>query len=441
VSAVPAAGSTADDACTSVAAVAANNIVERDRHSMPKRFVPLRLRPWTVVVAFALLLAALVPSTVLAQRGTSGAPGLHGQGSGSTRGAWLVHFRSDIDSNEAGQVVAEAGATELGELDELDTEVVSVPTHGGLNILWRLAKDPRVEKVEPDGVAQATLTPNDPHWDRAWGERKVRAPEAWNVSTGNSKTIIAIVDTGVDPRQPDLRGRVLRGWDFQNNDANPRDDNGHGTAVAGVASAAANDGVGIAGMCWNCRILPVKVLNANGSGSHSNIAAGIIYAVKHGADVINLSLAGPYPATVISDAVRFALRRGVVVVAAAGNEGSKRKSYPAAYDGVISVAATNGSDRLYSWSNRGSWVDLAAPGCAFTGKPRSSWSWWCGTSFATPMVAGTVALIKSVRPSMSRVAIERLLKQTSVGVRGISNGRINAGRALGRVAPAASPSP
>ena len=114
------------------------------------------------------------------------------------------------------------------------------------------------------------------------------------------------------------------------------DDNGHGTAVAGVAAAAVND-IGIAGICLRCVILPVKVLNKAGSGSYSNIAAGIIWAAKHGADVINLSLAGAYPSTVVGDAVQFARNHGVVVVAAAGNEGSRHKFYPAAFPGVISV--------------------------------------------------------------------------------------------------------
>jgi subtilisin family serine protease len=210
--------------------------------------------------------------------------------------------------------------------------------------------------------------------------------------------------------------------------------------VAGVAAAAGNDGVGIAGMCWQCRILPVKVLNSAGSGSHSNIAAGIVWATTHGADVINLSLAGPYPSGVVQNAVNFALRHGVVVVAAAGNEGSSRRFFPAAYPGVISVGASTGTDGLYDWSNRGSWVNLAAPGCAYTGKPGAQWSWWCGTSFATPMVAGIAALVRSANSRLSTTAITRLLLNASVNVRGVTNGRIDALRAV-RSAGSGSSSP
>src|SRR5204863_8326451 len=133
--------------------------------------------------------------------------------------------------------VASSGATELGDLDEIRTHVLDVPAGREAHILQQLARDPRVASVERDGTAQATVIPQDPHWQQAWGPRLVRAPAAWSVSTGKATTVIAVVDTGVDRNQPDLRGRVLRGWDFQNDDANPMDDNGHGTAVAGVAAA------------------------------------------------------------------------------------------------------------------------------------------------------------------------------------------------------------
>lgn len=331
------------------------------------------------------------------------------------------------------------GAREIGAIDDLGTRVLQIPEDDQARVLDQLAHDPRVQSVEHDDQYQATVTPHDPHWQQGWGQRVVHAPTAWNMTTGEATTVIAVVDTGVDPNQPDLRGRVLKGWDFQGNDNNPRDDNGHGTAVSGVAAAAGNDGVGIAGMCWHCLILPVKVLNAAGSGSHSNIAAGIVYAVKHHADVINLSLAGAYPSNVVANAVAYARARGVVVVAAAGNEGSGRKFYPAALPGVISVGATSGNDALYHWSNYGAWVKVAAPGCAYTGKPRAHWSWWCGTSFASPVVAGTAALIKSLRPDLSRAQIEKLLLTSAVRVKGVSQGRIDTGRAL-RAAAALNPS-
>lgn len=384
-------------------------------------------RPWRARIAVGVALVAVVGLSATVSANPDEA---RGQGSGASTGALLVELHRGVGDAAAASLLSAAGATEIGRLDDLAVRVVDVPAARRAESRRMLADDPRVLSVEDDVTAQATVIPRDPHWAQAWGPRLIRSPEAWNITTGRSTTIIAIVDTGVDPRQPDLRGRVLHGWDFQNNDPNAYDDNGHGTAVAGVAAAAANDGVGIAGICWQCRILPVKVLNSNGSGTHSNIAAGIVWAADHGADVINMSVAGSGSTTTIALAVDYARRHGVVVVAAAGNEGSTRRFYPAGYTGVLSVAATSGADVLYNWSNRGSWVKLAAPGCAFTGKPGPAWTWWCGTSFATPVVAGTAALIKSARPGMTRAQIENTLLTSVVRVRGVVNGRIDAARAL-----------
>ena len=394
-------------------------------------------------MAIALIATVGVPAVGATQpQAPAESPAARFHGSGVRSGAWLVRFRNNVADADATRVVRSAGATELGDLDEIKTRVLNVPTGRQARFLQQLAHDPRVLSVEQDGTAQTTLIPRDPHWQQAWGPRVVGAPAAWNMSTGKATTVIAVVDTGVDRNQPDLRGRVLRGWDFQNDDPYPNDDNGHGTAVAGVAAAAANDGIGIAGMCWRCRILPVKVLNANGSGSHSNIAAGIVWATKHGADVINMSLAGPNPSTAVADAVKYARARGVVVVAAAGNEGMTRRFYPAALPGVISVAASNSSNRLYSWSNRGSWTKVSAPGCAMTGSTRPvRWTWWCGTSFASPMVAGIAALMKSRRPDLKRWQIERILLNTAVNIRGVSDGRVDAYRAVRAVANLPLPEP
>ena len=357
-------------------------------------------------------------------------------GAGGTTGALLVKFRPDVSASDRSRTLMTAGVQQVGDLPGVATRVATVSFTRRWQALRALGADPRVLSVESDATAQATGQPNDTYWSKQWGPKAVKAPEAWETTKGSRTTVIAIVDTGVDADQPDLRGRVLSGWDFQNRDGNPRDDNGHGTAVAGVAAAAGNDGVGIAGICWKCRILPVKVLNANGSGSHSNIAAGIMWAADRGADVINLSLATATRTSIMEDAVAYARRRGAVVVAAAGNEGSTRKFYPAAFPGVISVAASNSAGRLYSWSNRGTWIKLTAPGCAYTTKPGRRWSWWCGTSFAAPAVAGTAALVESLRPGMSRSGVEAALLRTAsaASVRTVAR-RLDAGRALRWVMP------
>jgi subtilisin family serine protease len=386
-----------------------------------------RLRRITALtVAAAIALPFVQPLAVLGQ----GANSTH-RGSGGVSDALLVKLRPGVADADAGQILARAGATELAAVSESRIHVVSVPASSHWQARQTLQSDPRVESVEEDAIASAAVEPRDPYWDHQWNVRRIRGTEAWDVTRGDSSVIIAIVDTGVDGSHPDLRGRMVKGWDFQNNDANPYDDDGHGTAVATTAAAAGNDRVGIAGMCWACRIMPVKVLNSQGHGSHSNIAAGIMWAADHGADVINLSIAGLSATELLGDSIAYALRRGLVVVAAAGNAGTTRKMYPAAYPGVISVAATNELDRLYSWSTRGSWVTLAAPGCSFSGRPHARWSWLCGTSLAAPIVSGTVGLMKSVAPRLSPGKVASLLTGSTTRLRiSTANGRLDAARVL-----------
>lgn len=361
-------------------------------------------------------------------------------GSGAVDDALLVELRPHVPPNEAAQLFAYAGVTKIGHLDELGVVVVSVPAAQRQRALQLLAADQRVAEVGEDSAVEVSGSPSDHFWSKQWGPRRIGAPEAWRETLGAASVVIAIVDTGVDPNQPDLRGRIIRGWDFQNDDSKPNDDDGHGTAVATVAAAAGNDRTGIAGMCWRCRIMPVKVLNSRGHGTHSNIAAGVIWAAKNGADVINLSIAGLSSTTVLAKAIAYAQRKGAIVVAAAGNEGTTKRTYPAAYPGVISVTATNASDRLYSWSNRGSWVTLSAPGCAYSGRLHGRWGWLCGTSLASPIVAGTVALMKSVAPGSGRARLTWILTRDSQRVTAAAGGhRLDAARAVRAAAGRSSP--
>lgn len=288
------------------------------------------------------------------------------KGSGAVSGALIVRLKSGVARTEMADVLSRAGATEVASMDDPSSmaqpnsmasaatadaradvgrpavHVVSAPAAQRSAARRALEADPRVASVEDDATADKAVTPSDPYWRLQWNARRIRATEAWEVTRGDGGVIIAIVDTGVDGSHPDLRGRMVRGWDFHNNDSNPYDDDGHGTAVATTAAAAGNDGVGIAGMCWRCRIMPVKVLNGEGHGSHSNIAAGVMWAADHGADVINMSIAGLSSTTLLGQAIAYAIRKGAVVVAAAGNNGTSRRTFPAAYPNVISVAATNG---------------------------------------------------------------------------------------------------
>ena len=289
-----------------------------------------------------------------------------------------------------------------------------------------LAGDPGVAYVEKTPIAKIMLTPDDPFQSQQWGNRVVGAPAAWDVTTGSADVTVAVLDTGVNPVS-ELAGRVLPGYDFINDDADPADDHGHGTAAASVIAATGDNGAGFAGLCWTCRILPVKVMDAKGAGGHGDIARGITYAVDHGADVINLSLGGPESSQILADAVAYAAARGVVVVASAGNDGVDTPNYPAAYPSAIAVAGSTETDARADWSNHGpSWVDVAAPGTNAAQSKDGSYVWFSGTSSAGPVVAGVAALARSADPASTAAQVRAAIEATADPVGYVAKGRVDA---------------
>nr|WP_296065537.1 S8 family serine peptidase [uncultured Actinoplanes sp.] len=274
-------------------------------------------------------------------------------------------------------------------------------------------------------AAADAIRPDDPGYARQWGLVKTRVNQAWSAGRGNGRVVIAVVDTGVSP-VADLAGRVLPGHDFVNDDDNAADDNGHGTMAAGVIAAAGYDGTGVAGACWACRILPVKVLDAKGGGGYDKIAAGIRYAADRGASIISLSLGGSDDSLLLRDAVAYAQSKGSLVIAAAGNRGSNRPHYPAAIPSVLAVGGLTPADTRYPWSNYGSWVDVAAPGCNAAQTIAGAVGDYCGTSSATPFVAGVAGLLASTDPAPSAAEIRSALIASKVS----PSGRIDALAAL-----------
>ncbi|NMO57032.1 S8 family serine peptidase [Actinoplanes sp. TBRC 11911] len=271
-------------------------------------------------------------------------------------------------------------------------------------------------------VAHAdAIRPNDPGYVRQWGLTKTRVNEAWSAGKGNGRVVIAVVDTGVSPVS-DLAGRVLPGYDFVNGDTNAADDNGHGTMAAGVIAASGYDGKGVAGVCWACRILPVKVLNANGEGGYDKIVAGIRYAADHGATIISLSLGAAEDDAALRAAVAYAQGKGSLVIAAAGNSGKSAVHFPAAFPSVLAVGGVDQADKRYAWSNYGSWVDVAAPGCNVAQQPSGVIGDYCGTSSATPFVAGVAGLLASTDPAPTAAQIRAALIASKVR----PSGRIDA---------------
>jgi subtilisin family serine protease len=307
-----------------------------------------------------------------------------------------------------------------------DAVAVEVPAGRVAAATRALEADPNVAYVEPDHVARAeAVRPNDPGYREQWGVVQARVDQAWSATRGASRVVVAVVDTGVS-RLPDLASRMLPGHDFVNDDADASDDNGHGTMAAGVLAAGGNNKVGVAGVCWNCRILPVKVLDSRGTGSYSTIAEGIRYAADRGAGVISLSLGGDDDSRLLRDAVAYAAGKGALVVAAAGNQGTSKPHYPAAIPSVLAVGAVTPTGARYSWSNYGSgWVDVTAAGCNPAQARDGSVDEFCGTSSATPFVAGVAGLLAATDPAPSAAAVRAAL------VRGAVKGRVDALGALG----------
>jgi subtilisin family serine protease/putative cell wall-binding protein len=318
------------------------------------------------------------------------------------------------------------------ELGPLHTVVVEVAAGAAGATADRLRAAGAEVELDPPVSAAAAIIPDDPYFSDSWAMQVVRAPAAWGRTTGSASTKVAILDTGVDATHPDLDGAVVDGTDLVNDDADPADDNGHGTGVAGIVAARGNNGRGSAGYCWSCSLLSVKVLDANGDGESSTVAAGIVWAVDAGASIINLSLSSPSSSFVLADAVAYAIAHGVVVIAAGGNAGLVQPTYPAAYPGVVGVVATDPDDELYDWSNRGTWATLAAPGCHVT-TIDSSYDELCGTSSAAPAVAGIIALARSVAPSASATRLIAAAVGSAQPIEGSDAGRISASGTIGAV--------
>jgi len=295
-------------------------------------------------------------------------------------------------------------------------------------VIDELLKDRRVVWAEPDHIAHIAgeVLPNDSLFGQQWYLKNrgtiegsiegadVKATFAWDYTKGSEDVIVAVVDTGVDYEHPDLKNKVIKGYDFVNIDSDPMDDNGHGTMVAGIIGAETNNGEGIAGVCWNCRVLAVKVLNDEGLGYYSWIADGIQYAVEQGARVVNLSLGGSTPSFILEDALSYATNNNAIVVAAAGNE-SSQLLYPAAYSPkCISVGATDYSDLRAYFSNFGPNLDIAAPGVEILSTfPGNNYAIGDGTSFAAPIVSGAVGLLISLKPNLTPDQIRKAIIYTA----------------------------
>ncbi|MCF7801187.1 MAG: S8 family serine peptidase [Candidatus Marinimicrobia bacterium] len=339
------------------------------------------------------------------------------------------------------QVSATRGMENMYGMDRIFT----VEFSGEIDIsavVVRLSDQPGIEYAEPVYKRQLFVTPNDSLFSVSWHHTKVRSEGAWDLTAGSDTIIIAIVDTGIDTTHPDLvenfwvnQGEIpgnsvdddgngytddILGWDFSGTESNPDEDNDpshdwwwhpyhaedHGSHVAGIAAATGNNSIGVIGMAYESKIMPLKVF----PNSYDDVIVdAIMYAADNGADVINCSWGGGMNSSTINDAILYARNtKGCIVIAAAGNDASSFPFYPANSPGVVSVGATTGNDSRAVFSNYGSWVDMCAPGAGIwsTTDPANPfhenlYEAWDGTSMAAPMVSGVAALIRSQFPNLS----------------------------------------
>ena len=358
-------------------------------------------------------------------------------------GRLMLGRRAGVDSTALARTLLLHRATERRHVPELAMHVVDVPEQSSDAIIASLQQSGLFDYVERDYYAHTgadtVADPNDPSFISQWHLPKIGSPQAWALTTGSTSMVIAVIDSGIDPHHSDLASKLVPGWNFVLANNNTADVLGHGTAVAGTVAAATNNGIGVAGVNWGSRVMPLVVVDTNDFAAYSDIASAIQYAADHGVRIINISIGGVNPSTALQSAVDYAWSKGAVVFASAMNDSSSARYYPAACNHAVAVSATDSNDHLASFSDFGPWITLAAPGTnILTTVNGGGYGYWNGTSFSSPIAAGVAALVLSVNPQMTNDALVALLKQTADPVGDPSYfgaGRINAYRAVTAAMP------
>jgi len=349
-------------------------------------------------------------------------------------GEVIIKFKN-IANEEVVRTLSNVGITVLKQYDALRVYHCDIGSKSVIEAIEECRKDPNVVYAEPNYIYRRFVEPNDPQFSQLYGMTITDSPAAWDIQTGSKSVIVGVIDTGVDWDHEDLADNIwtntaeipgnnmdddgngfvddVRGWDFNNDDNNPDDDNDHGSHVSGTIGAVGNNSTGVVGVNWQGSIMPLKFLDGDGSGSLDDALGCILYGVNNGAKVLSNSWGGGGFSQSLEDAIQFANDNGVLFVAAAGNDSRDNDSvpsYPANYEvpNVISVAASTSSDNLASFSNRGrNTVHLAAPGENIRSTTKgNTYNTFSGTSMATPHVSGAAALIWAQFPSLSMAQIK-----------------------------------
>ena len=397
-------------------------------------------------------------------------PRVHAQSQTFVPKQVIIKLDPSVHETEARSMQASLNATVKSRFTSIGAELWEINGVAVLDAVDQYRADPRVEYIEPNYIVRAVeIIPNDPRFGELWGlhntgqsggtvDADIDAPEAWSLGTGGT-VLVGVIDTGVDWDHVDLAANIytnpgeiagngvdddlngfvddIHGWDFVNNDNNPNDDHGHGTHVSGTIAAVGNNGIGVAGVSWSARILPLKFLDSGGGGTTANAIRAVEYATLMGVKLTSNSWGGGGFSTALRDAIQAAGNQGILFVAAAGNNGSNNDTfphYPSNYDldNVISVASTDRFDALSGFSNYGPvTVDLGAPGSDILSTfPNNTYGTISGTSMATPHVSGAVCLTWAAAPLMTHMEVKNIILGTvdplpSLAGRMVSGGRLN----------------
>ena len=341
-------------------------------------------------------------------------------------GQVVVRFNEPMQTEELANFGQQMNSTMIKTASRLNSAVYKVSEGTDIeSLIQSLRENPSVQFAERNYILSSNYTVSDPKSKEQQGLAMANLAKAWDITFGDPKVIIAVVDTGIDLTHPDLKNKIVPGYNIiSQGKTPPKDDNGHGTHASGIAAADTNNKIGVAGTAPRCKLMPIKALDAKGSGDTVNVALGIVWAVDHGARVLNLSLGGPNNETV-KKAVEYALAKNVVVVAAMGNDGKNQRAYPAAIPGVISVGSVDSDQARSSFSNYGSWISVASPGSSILStmptyettmtesEKSKGYDYLDGTSMACPIVAGIAALVVSRNPTYTPAEVKARIESTA----------------------------
>ena len=332
------------------------------------------------------------------------------------KGRILVQPNAGLPDDDFANDLNVHGGRSLGKINGLGVHVVELPENANEQAVANaLARNPHIKFAEVDAIVAPSATTNDPLASSSeWQLAKINATTAWNTSTGAGITV-AVLDSGVQPNHPDLQANLVPGWNIWNNNSNTSDVNGHGTAVAGTIAAVGNNGIGVVGVAYRAKIMPIRMTDATCYTTLSIVASALTWAADHGADVANISYSNLYKSSTVIAAATYLRNKGGETVVSADNDGINENT--ANTTSMITVSATTQTNTLATFSSYGAMVDLAAPGVQVgTTLWNSGYGWGTGTSFATPIVAGTVALVMSANPSLTPSQIENALFSTALNL-------------------------